>query len=872
MPTPTDALLTDAHAEDVDQIAFLTPPTPAEAGVGEEPAPAEDAAAETPQDEAPEPRKRRWSLRRRGAKPATEKADEDEASAIALSKIPVGQDHARRKRKMPKSVKQMLGFKAMLPSGVAWLGADEWSATLRISDINYAAAEESVQTRIIDQWGKFINSFGGGTRLQISVINRVLADEDVAALIHKPLRGDELDEWRNEFNTIARQMLAGSSSNTVTTKYLTVTVREPDAESAVTTLNRVAAEAAAALRGMEDCEAKMLNRAERLRVLGHLTRPHQPLDFNERDFLSQPEEGALLTHDVIAPWSASLDRKNKNAPLVLNSGGEDTYHRTLWVRDFPPYLSDHLISDLADIKADVTVSLHLEPWEQVEGTKLINRQIAELEMQENEARRRAEKQRLSAEAAIPNQLKVALSDARALRTELQQSNQKVLASVLLVGISAPTEKALDQAIKRAQTVIRKQSCIAETTSWMQYDAFTTELPLGLRRVPMKRTLTTGAAAILVPFTTQEAFHPGGSLYGVNASSGNAVLINRTKGMNANGFILGSSGAGKGVAAKHEIMNVLLSRPNDDLIIIDPEREYEPLVQAVGGSIIRVDATSPARVNPLEIDLNNDLDGDPITQKCVDVLDMVGSLIGGRNGLDDAQRGMIDRALRRIYAAYADDPAGDQPTLRDLRNALLADEDSAVAAGLAESLELYTEGSLNAFSHQTNVDVENRVTCWNISKLSSSLMTFGMMVILDQVWKRIAANRERGVRTWIWVDEFHLMFSDEYAMSYLLKIWKRVRKWGGVPTGITQNVEELRGNEAAALMLANSDFLLLLRQHADDADALRDLLNLSEQQRSYFTSVSPGSGLVKAGNAIIPLNGQIPTDSPLFELYDTAFES
>lgn len=866
------------EVEDVDQIAFPTLQKPEDAAEDSDAvpgAPAEpgDEDAEAQAEEKPA---KRGLFRRKGKVTKTARAtpkdtDEDEASAIALSKIKVGEDHARRKRKMPKNIRQVLGYKAMLPNGIAWLGADEWSATLRISDINYAAAAEETQTGIIDQWGKFINGFGGGTRLQVSVVNRVLADEDVASMVQKEKQGDELDRWRDEFNAIARQMIAGRSSNTVTTKYLTVTVREPDAEAATVTLQRVAAEAAATLRGMEDCEAKMLNRAERLKVLGHMTRPHVPIAFDEAAFTDQPEEGALLTHDVIAPWSISTATKHKNAPLVIEASGIDTFHRTLWVRDFPPYLSDHLISDLADIKADVTVSLHLEPHEQTEGTRLVNRQIAELEMEENEARRRGEKQRLSSEAAIPNQLKVALADARALRTELQQSNQKVLASVLLIGLSANSEAALDQAVKRAQTIIRKQSCIAEHTTWMQLDAFTTELPLGLRRVPLQRTLTTGAAAILVPFTTQEAFHPGGSLYGVNAASGNAVLINRTKGMNANGFILGSSGAGKGVAAKHEIMNVILSRPNDEIIIIDPEREYEPLADAVGGTVIRVDATSPVRLNPLEIDLRNDLDGDPITQKCVDVLDMLGSLIGGQAGLTDAQRGMLDRSLRSMYDRFADE-GGDQPTLTDLRAELLTNTDNRTAATLADSLELYTVGSLNAFAHQTNVDITNRVTCWNISKLSSSLMTFGMMVILDQVWKRIAANRARGVRTWIWIDEFHMMFSDDYSMNYLLKVWKRVRKWGGVPTGITQNVEELRGNDAAALMLGNSDFLLLLRQHADDADALTDLLGLSEQQRAYFTHTSPGSGLIKAGNSIIPLDGRIPTDNALFKLYDTAFES
>lgn len=859
------AVEADAEPVDVDQLAFWTQPS-------SEP---ESTATSSP-DDAPEadadPAQRKSTLSKllppfltksREKKPKTP-AQPGEVKDL---KRPVGQDRAARKRPVPRSVRAVLGYKAMLPSGIAWLGEDEWSITLRLSDINYVAAEEDTQTGIIDQWGKFINSFGGGTRLQISVVNRVLDDEDVTALVHKPLRDDALDPWREDFNIIARELLAAQSSNTITSKYLTITVQEPDVETAQATLTRVANETVAALRGMDDCEAEILTRAERLTVLGHMLRPHQVLNFSERDFNEQPEHGAFKTHDVIAPWS--IKATVKDGPIVLTSGGVDTHHTSLWVRDFPAYLSDRLISELADIKANVNVSLHLEPYDQADGTRLINRQIAELEMQKVEARKRATKQNLDPDEDIPNSLKVALDETQGLRRELQQSNQKVLSSVLLIGISAASADELTQAVKRAQTVIRKQSCIAEVCSYMQQDALTTTLPLGLRPIPMRRTLTTGSAAIIVPFTTQECFHPGGNLYGLNGQSGNAVVVDRTRGINANGFILGSSGSGKGVAAKNEIMNVLTSRPDDDVIIIDPEHEYEPLVHAFSGSIVRVDATSSARLNPLEIDLEDDLAGDPITQKCVDVLDMLSSLIGGRHGLDDSQRGILDRSLRRIYNEYSEG-GSEQPTLRDLRNVLLADTSNPLALALADSLEIYTEGSLSAFAQQTNVDVKTRLVCWDISLLSSSLMTFGMMVILDQIWKRIARNRREGRRTWVYVDEFHLMFADSYSTQYFLKIWKRARKWGGVPTGITQNVEELRDNPHAGLMLANSDFLLLLRQHADDADALRDLLNLSQQQRNYFTNVPPGSGLIKAGNTIIPLKGQIPTDSELFKLYNTSF--
>lgn len=852
---PVDEWVQDpAH---VDQIDFPTPPTPS--GEASEGSSAEGSGKGTLAKLLPPIPS--WLHR-----PSKKDRPEPKPGETSETKRRVGYDRGSKQRKLPTSIKQVLGYKALLPSGVAWLGEDEWSITLRVSDINYVSAETSTQESIIDQWGKFINGFGGGTRLQINVANRVLDDADVTALVQKELVGDDLDVWRDDFNAIVREKLASQSANTITEKYLTITAREPDVEKAEATLNRIAHETIATLRGMEDCHAELLTRTERLRVLSHMLRPHELLTFNEREFNERPGAARTDTRDVIAPWS--IRSTVKDGPLVLTSGGRDTYHATLWVREFPTYLSDRLISELADIKADVNVALHLEPYDQADGTSLLNRQIAELEMQEIAEKKKATKGGYG-EEMIPHGLKRALGETRALRSELEQSNQKVLSSVLLIGVSAPTQDQLNQSIKRAQTVIRKQSCVAEVCTYMQHDALTTELPLGLRPLPMRRTLTTGSAAIIVPFTTQECFQPGGNFYGLNEHSGNAVVIDRTKAMNANGFILGSSGSGKGVAAKHEIQNVLTSRPNDDVIIIDPEHEYEPLVQAFGGTIVRVDATSDERVNPLDIDLSDTLEGDPITRKCVDMLDMLSSLIGGTRGLDETQRGIIDKCLRTIYNRYAD-KGGDMPTLNDLRAELVA-QNRTQATALAEAMEIYTEGSLNAFAQQTNVNVRSRLVSWDISLLGSSLMTFGMMVILDQIWKRIAENRRRGVRTWIYIDEFHLMFADAFSTSYFLKIWKRARKWGGTPTGITQNVEELRDNPQAGLMLANSDFLLLLRQHADDADALCELLNLSQQQRSYFTGVMPGSGLIKTGNTIIPFNGQIPEDSRLFQLYETTFQ-
>lgn len=782
----------------------------------------------------------------------------------------VGFDNSRQSnafKAAPKRTREVLGYKTMLPSGIAWLGADEWSMTLRISDINYVAAAQEHQEAIVDRWARFINSFGAGTRLQETIVNRVLDDVDVATLLHKPMTGDEFDKYRADSNRIVRDKLAAASGNTVTDKYLTVTVQEPDQQKAEATLTRIAHEMEGALSAMDGCQVVRLNRAERLAVLSHIVRPHEVFTFTEKDFASS---GRRATHDYIAPWA--LENKDKAGPITLVNGSGETFHTVLWVRDYPVWLSDRLITELTEIKCELTISLHLEPYDQIEGMGLVERQISELEMQTINERKKAKKQGIG-EDMIPQKLVDALQEARELRQELSQSNQKVFATVLVIGVSAGTQEAREQNVKRVMTVIRKQSVTAEVLKYMQLDGLTTELPIGRRVVPMRRTLTTSSAAIIVPFTTQELFVPGGHWYGTNADSSNAIVADRTRTKNGNGFFMGASGSGKGVFGKQEIGNTFLSRPQDEIIIIDPEREYEPLVTAFGGQTIRLHPGSDQRVNAMDIDLDVAADEDPIAIKSAFVLSVLESEIGGVTGLTPVERSIADRVTSTLYRQYAAEHAagrGVMPTFNTLREALVRSGEPE-ALQLATALEIYTTGSLGGFSQQTNVDPRARIVSWDISRLGSQLKSFGMMVVLDQIWTRVVRNRDAGIRTWIYVDEFHLLFNDPKIATVFREIWARIRKYGGVPTGITQNVEAVLANKDARLMLANSDFLAILGQSETDAAALAALLHLSPEQRRKFENVLPGQGLLKSGPHVLGFDSRIPDDGPLYALYETDFK-
>lgn len=782
----------------------------------------------------------------------------------------IGHDNARKKnafKAAPKRTRDVLGYRTMLPSGVAWLGADEWSMTVRISDINYVAASQEHQESIVDRWARFLNSYGAGTRVQETVINRVLDDVDVAALLHKPLLGDEFDAYRADSNRIVRDKLSAASGNTVTDKYLTVTVQEPDREKAEATLTRIGHEMEGALSAMNGCRVQRLDRAERLAVLAHIVRPHELFTFTEQAFA---DAGRRATHDYIAPWA--LEDKDKDGPIKLVNGSGETFHTVLWVRDYPVWLSDRLITELTEIKCELTVSLHLEPYDQIEGMGLVERQISELEMQTITERKKAKKQGIG-EDMIPQKLVDALDEARTLRQELSQSNQKVFATVMVIGVSAGTKELLEQNVKRAMTVIRKQSVTAEVLRYMQLDGLTTELPIGRRAIPMRRTLTTSSAAIIVPFTTQELFVPGGHWYGTNADSSNAIVADRTQTKNGNGFIMGTSGSGKGVFGKQEIGNTFLSRLHDEIIIIDPEREYEPLVAAFQGATIRVHPGSQDRINAMDIDLDVALDEDPIAIKSAFVLSVLESEIGGATGLTPVERSIADRVTVQLYKEYAAERAagrGVMPTFNTLREALITSGEPE-ARKLATALEIYTTGSLGGFSQQTNVNPRARIVSWDISRLGAQLKSFGMMVILDQIWTRVVRNRDAGIRTWIYVDEFHLLFKDPKIAEQFREIWARIRKYGGIPTGITQNIEAVLANESARLMLANSDFLAILGQTETDADSLSELLHLSPEQRRKFENVLPGQGLLKSGSHVLGFDSRIPDDGPLFALYETNFK-
>lgn len=771
----------------------------------------------------------------------------------------------KRNGSLPKSVKQLIGYDSMLRNGIAYLGDDRWSATVMFTDINYQLSPEEHQMEVIDRWAKLINSFDAGQSLQIAAYTRTRGMDEILRDITMPDHGDGLDAYRRDYNGLIAGKLETASRNTSTVKTLTVTIQEPDRETAVSTLNALCTSLTAQMRAIDECHATRLDRGQRLRLMAEILRPGEPFTFDERAFESMP--GKPSTKDLVCPWS--IDARDPTR-LDVESESSRFRHRTLWISGLPPELSDQLVNDLTSIRARVNVSIHLAPYDRGESMTIVRRKNAEIKMQVMETRRKNRKQGLDPDD-LPDDLADQQNQISELRDELSKTNQRLVNSMIVIGVSADTAEQLDLACKTVKAKVNAQSCKAESLKFMQIEGLTAELPLGSNPLPMKRTLTTNSAAILIPFTTQEVFEPHGLFYGSNARSGNPIVADRRAHMNSNGLILGTSGGGKSFTVKQELAGLYLNR-DDEVIIIDPEREYLPLAQAFGGQIVQISAGSTTRINPLDIVLEETGDGDPVKEKANNVVSMVGSLVGGNEGLNPVEKSLVDRCALNLYVRYREQGANPtaQPTLGDLRDML---EETGEAAGheLAVSLGSYTSGSLSGFNGQTNVDLNNRFTVFDVSGLTGELRTFGMMVVIDQVWNRVIRNRAKGRRTWLYIDEFHRFFGNQYSAGQFKDIYKRARKYGLGVTGITQNIEELLLDDDARLMLSNSDFLMLLSQNGSDADELCSLLKLSEEQRQFFTGVLPGQGLMKIGDAYVPFDGRIPSGGILYELYSTSFQ-
>ncbi len=757
----------------------------------------------------------------------------------------------KEKYTVPKSVHDYIPINFIWSDGIFKIG-NKFAKTYKFTDINYLVASKEDKEAMFLAYSELLNSLDSGATTKLTINNHKINHKDFERTILMEEKSDELNEYRREYNDMLMDK-ATDSNGIIQEKYLTVSVLKKDIEEARSYFARVGSEMKAHLNTLGS-KLEELDATEKLQLLHEFYRAGEEDSFH----FNMAEMGVKghYVKDYICP--DSIERYDDYIKLG------DKYARVLFLKDYASYIKDSMVSELTELNRNMMLSIDIMPIPTDEAVREVENRLLGIETNITNWQRK-QNQNNNYSAVIPYDMELQRKESREFLDDITTRDQRMMCATITMVHMADSKEQLDSDTEAILSTARRHLCQLAVLKFQQMDGLNTVLPLGCRKINVIRTLTTESLAVFMPFKVQEISHENGIYYGQNAISNNMIIANRRNLLNGNSFILGVSGSGKSFTGKCEIANLMLDG-NADVIIIDPEREYAPLVKAMGGEIIDISATSKNHINAM--DMNKDYgDGeDPIILKSEFILSLCEQLIGSRS-LGAKEKSLIDRCTKSVYRNYKRRGyKGKLPTLKDFRAELLKQEEPE-AQEIALAIELFTDGSLNTFAKETNVDVENRLICYDILDLGKQLMPIGMLVVLDSILNRITANRAKGKNTFIFIDEIYLLFKHEYSADFLFTLWKRVRKYGAFCTGITQNVDDLLQSHTARTMLANSEFVVMLNQASTDRIKLAELLNISDTQLSYITNVDAGHGLMKVGSSLVPFVNKFPHNK-LYRLIST----
>ena len=770
------------------------------------------------------------------------------------------QNRYKKDPEIPLTAQDSIPFQRMFPDGICRVTDNYYTKTIQFQDINYQLAQQEDQTAIFEEWCSFLNFFDSSIRFELSFMNMATDAADFEKMIRIPFKRDRFNQIRQEFSSMLRRQLAQGNNGLTKTKYLTFGIEADSMKQAKPRLQHVEIDLLNNFRRL-GVRAKSLTGKERLHLMHSMF--HMGGGDNDRFYFDWKWliESGMSVKDFIAPTCFAFPTSR-----IFQMGG--LYGSMSYLQITASDLSDQMLKDFLEMESSQIVTMHIQSVDQTAAIKQIKHKITELDRSKIEEQKKAVRSGYDMDI-IPSDLATYGKDAKALLKELQSQNERMFLLTFLVMNTGKTEQELETNVFQAVSIAQKYNCNLRRLDYQQEQGLMSSLPLAQNLVPIQRSLTTSSTAIFVPFTTQELFQSGrGTIYyGLNALSNNLIMVDRKRLKNPNGLILGTPGAGKSFSAKREITNAFLVT-DDDIIVCDPEAEYTTLVQKLEGQVIRISPTSTQYINPMDINANYSEEDNPIALKADFVLSLCELIVGGKEGLQPVEKTVIDRCVHQIYQKYFEDPRPENmPILQDLYEALLAQEEKE-AKHVATALEIYVTGSLNLFNHRTNVDVQNRFVCYDIKELGKQLKKIGMLVVQDQVWGRVTTNRNAGKATRYYMDEFHLLLKEEQTAAYSVEIWKRFRKWGGIPTGITQNVKDLLASREVENIFENSDFIIMLNQAPGDRQILANQLNISTHQLSYVTQSGEGEGLLFYGNVILPFIDHFPTDLELYRIMTT----
>ena len=765
---------------------------------------------------------------------------------------------AKKTDKRHKSAQDSIPFQRMFPDGICRVTDNYYSKTVQFQDINYQLNQNEDKTAIFDSWCDFLNYFDSSIHFQLSFVNLAANKDSYAQTIAIPPRADAFNQLRTEYTKMLQTQLARGNNGLVKTKFITFGVEAENLKTAKPRLERI--------------EIDILNNFKRLGVQAEPLNGHDRLKLMHDVLHMDEQEPFRFSWDWLAPSGLSVKDFIAPSSFEFRTGSSfavgKKYGRASFLQILAPELNDRMLADFLDMESSVIVSMHIQSVDQVKAIKTIKRKITDLDKMKIEEQKKAIRAGYDMDI-IPSDLATYGNEAKKLLQELQSRNERMFLLTFIILNTAGSMQQLKNNVFQANSIAQKYNCQLTTLDFRQEEGLMSSLPLGLNEITIQRGLTTSSVAIFVPFTTQELFQTGKeALYcGINALSNNLIMLDRKLLKNPNGLILGTPGSGKSFSAKREIANVFLVT-DDDIIICDPEAEYGPLVEHLHGQVIKISPTSTDYINPMDLNLNYSDDENPLSLKSDFILSLCELIVGGKDGLMPVEKTIIDRCVRLVYRNYLNDPRPENmPILGDLYEELRK-QDEKEAQYIATALEIYVTGSLNVFNHQTNVDVHSRVVAYDIKELGKQLKKIGMLIVQDQVWNRVTVNREAHKSTRYYIDEMHLLLKEEQTASYTIEIWKRFRKWGGMPTGVTQNVKDLLSSREVENIFENSDYIYMLNQASGDRQILAKQLNISPHQLSYVTHSGEGEGLLFYGNIILPFVDRFPKDTELYRVLTT----
>ena len=765
---------------------------------------------------------------------------------------------AKRQDKQKKSAQDSIPFERMWPDGICRVKPGYFTKTIQFQDINYQLNQNEDKTAIFDGWCDFLNYFDSSVKFQLSFMNMAANKDTYGKSIVIPLQGDAFDGIRQEYTEMLKGQLARGNNGLIKTKYLTFGIESENVRTAKPRLERIETDILNNFKRL-GVSASPLNGKERLAIMHGIFHMDEQLDFRfSWDWLAP---SGLSVKDFIAPSSFEF-RTGKVFGMGRKLGAVS------FLQILAPELNDRMLADFLDMESSLVVTMHIQSVDQTKAIKTVKRKITDLQKMTIEEQKKAVRAGYDMDI-IPSDLATYGNEAKKLLQELQSRNERMFLMTFTIVNTADTKQQLDNNVFQASSIAQKYNCQLTRLDFQQEEGLMSCLPLGQNLIEIQRGLTTSSVAIFVPFTTQELFQNGKeALYcGVNALSNNLIMVDRKFLKNPNGLILGTPGSGKSFSAKREITNVFLVT-DDDIIICDPEAEYGPLVERLQGQVIRISPTSSDYINPMDLNLNYSDDENPLSLKSDFILSLCELIVGGKEGLQPVEKTIIDRCVRLVYQKYLNDPKPENtPILEDLYNAL-REQDEKEAQYIATALEIYVTGSLNVFNHRTNVDIQSRIVSYDIKELGKQLKKIGMLIVQDQVWNRVTINREAHKSTRYYIDEMHLLLKEEQTAAYTVEIWKRFRKWGGIPTGITQNVKDLLSSREVENIFENSDYIYMLNQASGDRQILAKHLNISPHQLSYVTHSGEGEGLLFYGSVILPFVDRFPKDTELYRIMTT----